>query len=70
MSFGLGISFGRLCRRQWSLEDVYAAAPMIPLPEPRENPIETDPVLEAAFMRIRGQQIKRARFIIKSTEDL
>lgn len=26
MSFGLGISFGRLCRRERSLQDVYAEA--------------------------------------------
>jgi len=38
MSFGLGISFGRLCRREHSLHEVYADARRIEGWERREDP--------------------------------
>jgi hypothetical protein len=51
MSFGLGISFGRLCRRGRSLEGVYLSAPRIGWPEPKELPFETNAQLRAAAIR-------------------
>lgn len=51
MSFGLGISFGRLCRKARSLEEVYSEAPRIPWPEPKENPLDTNLKLRAAAIR-------------------
>lgn len=38
MNFGLGISFGRLCRRKRSLEEIYAEARKIEGWECKEGP--------------------------------
>jgi len=51
MSFGLGISFGRLCRRERSLDEVYAGASKIGWPEPKEDPFETNFELRAEMIR-------------------
>jgi hypothetical protein len=58
MSFGLGISFGRLCRRQRSLEEIYETAPRIGWPEPKENTVDTNLELRAAMIRSLAESFK------------
>lgn len=59
MSFGLGISFGRLCRRERSLDEVYESAPRIEWPEPKENPVDSNLELRAAMIRSLGEAFKK-----------
>jgi hypothetical protein len=63
MSFGLGISFGRLCGRECSLEEVYAGAPKIGWPEPKKNPVDTNLKLRAEAIRSLTESFIRWRKI-------
>lgn len=55
MSFGLGISFGRLCKPRRTLEEVYLKAPEIRWSEPKESLFDTDPKIRAELMRCMGR---------------
>lgn len=61
MSFGLGISFGRLCRRKRSLEEVYAGAPKIGWPEPKESLLDTNLKLREEMIRSLGESFRWRR---------
>jgi hypothetical protein len=61
MSFGLGISFGRLCRRERSLEEVYTDAARIHGWEHKENPdlvFTNNPQLRATMIRSLSETFK------------